>query len=61
MSIEDYKCSTCKHKAFDEVWGEVKCKKKMIRIYGPRRADGCLDYEEEKTEKKNTDDSKENE
>lgn len=45
-------CRDCKHSVFDEVWGEYKCKKKVIRLYDLDRFKDCEEYEQDKTKTK---------
>lgn len=42
-------CKTCKYSAFDEQWGEYKCKIRMIRIYDRSKYSNCEDYENKNT------------
>ena len=39
---------TCKHAAYDETWGEYKCKKHEFRIYDVESCSYCPDYKKNK-------------
>ena len=36
-------CPSCKHRIFDEQWGEYKCKKQEKKVT-PDRSKECRDY-----------------